>query len=87
MLLYGFSKVPSAKFIGKVDDDVLFYPNVLLSYMDNNTDTIHPQGSRMYGHITETRFITAGIPTGAECCEKYSVDFSFLQTKLSIFQV
>ncbi|CAL2046948.1 unnamed protein product [Caenorhabditis brenneri] len=59
LLLYAVSKVPSARMIGKIDEDVMFFPNQLISLIDQGV--IETDGNNIYGYIVE-----AGAPASKD---------------------
>ncbi|KAF1753049.1 hypothetical protein GCK72_019605 [Caenorhabditis remanei] len=60
LLLFSFSKSPSSQLIGKIDEDIMFFPDQLIELIDNGF--IDMKGSNMYGYIVE-----AGAPVLSEC--------------------
>ncbi|CAB05807.1 Hexosyltransferase [Caenorhabditis elegans] len=72
ILLYAVSKVPSAQLIGRVDGDVLFFPNLFQSFLDKDNYFINTNNSSIYGYIAEE-----GKPTTSKCCKSRNFLFPF----------
>ncbi|EFO99904.1 hypothetical protein CRE_18730 [Caenorhabditis remanei] len=74
LLLFSFSKSPSSQLIGKIDEDVMFFPDQLIELIDNGF--IDMKGSNMYGYIVE-----AGAPVQSECAVLKAPRTSYSCTK------
>ncbi|EGT35563.1 hypothetical protein CAEBREN_10593 [Caenorhabditis brenneri] len=59
LLLYAVSKVPSARIIGKIDEDVMFFPDLFTSLIDQGV--IEADGNNIYGYKVE-----AGAPASKD---------------------
>ncbi|CAB04109.3 Hexosyltransferase [Caenorhabditis elegans] len=79
LLLFGVSKVPSAQLIGKIDGDVLFFPNLFLSTIKNENSMINVTSASVYGKIAE-----AGVPIVSNCCKRF-LKYNFRRNSLISF--